>query len=161
MAEMNPQSPDKKSGKIRPVKKSTRVDLTPMVDLGFLLITFFVFTTTMSKPTVMKVNIPYDKIDENNEVCYSCVLTVQLGSNNSIRYFAGNDTSNIKTCGYEAIRDVIQQKKAAVQLARKVDNQMVLIIQPGKDCSFQNFVDLTDEVTINNIKRYYIDDANE
>ena len=161
MAEINLKTNNKNSGKIRPIKKSTRVDLTPMVDLGFLLITFFVFTTTMTKPTVMKVNVPFDNSTETDPVCTSCVLTVTLGKDNSIQYYEGDDSANLKYSTYEGIREIIQQKKKAVQLARNADYQMVLIIQPGKDCSFQNFVDITDEVTINNIKRYYIDDVSE
>jgi biopolymer transport protein ExbD len=69
------------------VKKSTRVDLTPMVDLGFLLITFFVFTTTMAKPTAMKIEMPNDQTTVTDPICNSCVLTAVLCNNDQIKYY--------------------------------------------------------------------------
>ena len=66
MAEMNIPDKGGKGGKSRSKKQSTRVDLTAMVDLGFLLITFFMLATTFSKPKAMEVNKPAK--DENQEV---------------------------------------------------------------------------------------------
>jgi len=79
MAEMDTSGGGHKKGPgVKKAKKlSTRVDLTPMVDLGFLLITFFVFTTTMSQPTAMRLFLPKDtdKPEEQNKVKASGALT--------------------------------------------------------------------------------------
>ncbi|MEP7255036.1 MAG: biopolymer transporter ExbD [Ferruginibacter sp.] len=146
-------------------KKSTKVDLTPMVDLGFLLITFFVFTTTLSQQTAMKVDLPYDKTIVNDLICESCVLTVLLDKSNTIKYYEGAVKKDlvVKETGYspEGIREILMKKRNAVKIARGNEDKFVLIIKPSQSCRFKNFVDIVDEVTICDIKRYYIDDLNE
>mgnify|MGYP001009318341 CR=1 FL=1 len=146
-------------------KKSTRIDLTPMVDLGFLLITFFVFTTTMSTPKAMDLVMPYDKTPINDPVCESCVLTVLLDKDNRIKYYEGAAENNpvVKETGFapEQIRNVLMQKKADVIKARGGNDQFILIIKASAASNFKNFVDITDEVTICQVKKYYIDELSE
>src|SRR5436853_7553291 len=107
----------KKGPGVKKAKKaSTRVDLTPMVDLGFLLITFFIFTTTMSQPTAMKLILPKDtdKPEEQNKVKASGALTLMLSKNNSIYYYEGElmpDGSNFKSTNFKDVRDIIINKK--------------------------------------------------
>jgi biopolymer transport protein ExbD len=149
-------------GKSSSKKLSTRVDLTPMVDLGFLLITFFVFTTTMSKPVVMKIDLPNDQTKTTDDICESCVLTAILDKDNQISYYEGfYDPGKVKRCDYNGIREVIMNKKRKVQQATQRNDRFVLIIQPTAVSSFKNFVDITDEVAINDIKRYYVDDVKQ
>lgn len=101
----------KKSSSPKLIKKSTRVDLTPMVDLGFLLITFFVFTTTMAKPRAMNINIPFPMEPDDN-VCASCAVTLVPIADNQILYYEGAiDKASIKTTDYASLRQLIQQKK--------------------------------------------------
>jgi biopolymer transport protein ExbD len=138
--------------------KSIRVDLTPMVDLGFLLITFFVFTTTMAKATVMEMVQPRDGVS-NDLICNSCVLTLILGQQDAIWYYEGAFEKNTwHTATYHSIRDVIQQKKKSVAAVRNSKNAFVLIVKASDGAAFKNFVDIADEVTINAIPRYYIDE---
>src|SRR5207237_10198955 len=107
----------KKGPGVKKAKKaSTRVDLTPMVDLGFLLITFFIFTTTMSQPTAMKLFLPKDtdKPEEQNKAKESGALTLLLGKNSGVFYYEGQlapDGSNFKSSTMKQIRDVIIDKK--------------------------------------------------
>lgn len=151
----------KKSSSPKLGKKNTSVDLTPMVDLGFLLITFFVFTTTMAKPRAMNINLPFP-IAPDDEVCVSCVLTLVPVADNQILYYEGAiDTASIKTTDYASLRQLIQQKKIKVDKAVHKRDQLVLIIKPSENSTMQNFVDISDEVIINAIKRYYIDDLTD
>src|SRR5688500_1864285 len=110
----------KKARGVKKAKKlSTRVDMTPMVDLGFLLITFFIFTTTMSSPTTMDLNMPKDtdKEDEQNKAKESGALTIMLVKGDQVYYYEGQllpDASNFKQETFKGIRDVIINKKKSV-----------------------------------------------
>jgi biopolymer transport protein ExbD len=157
MAEMDTSSGGghKKGPGVKKSKKlSTRVDLTPMVDLGFLLITFFIFTTTMSQPTAMKLFLPKDtdKPEEQNKVKASGALTLLLGKNDQIYYYEGElapDASNFKTTSFKDIRKVIIDKKRATD-----EKDFVVVIKPDNDATYKNTVDILDEMTINDVKRY-------
>lgn len=110
----------KKGPGVKKAKKlSTRVDMTPMVDLGFLLITFFIFTTTMSSPTTMDLFMPKDtdKDEEQNKAKESGALTLLLGKNDVIYYYEGQlkeDASNFLTSSFGKIRQIIIDKKKSV-----------------------------------------------
>jgi hypothetical protein len=114
---------------------------------------------------VTDIKMPYDKIKKINEpVCESCVLTVLLDKNNRIRYYEGAAENNpvVRETGYAAkeIREVLMRKKEAVKKLRGHD-QFILIIKASDASSFKNFVDITDEASICQVKRYYIDEMKE
>jgi biopolymer transport protein ExbD len=163
MAEIETKRSSEKKKRVN--KKSTRVDLTPMVDLGFLLLTFFVFTTALSQPMAMNLMVPKDETGPDDPVCESCVLTVLLDKDNRIKYYEGAVENNppVKETGFSPaeIRTVLMQKKANVEKIRGSGDQFILIIKPSKGSNFKNFVDITDEVTICQIKRYYVDELKE
>ena len=145
----------KKGPGVKKAKKmSTRVDMTPMVDLGFLLITFFIFTSTMSTPTTMDLFMPKDtkKDEELNKAKESGALTILLAKNNEVYYYEGQllpDASNFKSSSFKDIRNVIINKK------RTTDPQdLVIVIKPNEDATYKNTVDILDEMTINDVKRF-------
>jgi len=132
-------------------KQSTRVDLTPMVDLGFLLITFFIFTTTMSQPTAMKLNLPKDveKPEDQNKLKESAAFTVMPSKANMVYYYEGLDPSKLQQSTFKQIRDIILDKK------RRTDpKDFMVIIKPTKDATYKNAVDMLDEMKIDDVKRY-------
>ena len=136
-------------------KLSTRVDLTPMVDLGFLLITFFIFTTTMSQPTAMRLNLPkdVDKPDDQNKLKESAALTLMPSKNDQVYYYEGLDPSKIQTATFKTIRDVILDKK------RRTDpKDFMVILKPSKDATYKNTVDILDEMKIDDVRRYALVD---
>lgn len=97
MAEISTES--SKKGKKKGTKKvSTRVDLTPMVDLGFLLITFFMLTTTMIKPQTMEIAMPSkDNVpeEEQTKVKASRAITIVLGKDNKVFYYEGTRENDV------------------------------------------------------------------
>lgn len=145
-------------------RQSTRVDMTPMVDLGFLLITFFIFTSTMSTPATMDLFMPKDteKEEEQNKAKESGALTIMLGKENNVYYYEGQlapDGSNFIATNFDpedGIRKVIINKK------RKTDvEDMVVVIKPSPEASYKSTVDILDEMTINEVKRFALVDISE
>ena len=136
-------------------KLSTRVDLTPMVDLGFLLITFFIFTTTMSQPTAMHLNLPKDvqKPEDQNKVKESAVLTIMPSKANQVYYYEGLDPSKIQAATFKTIRDEILDKK------RRTDpKDFTIILKPTQDATFKNTIDILDEMKIDGVNHYALVD---
>jgi biopolymer transport protein ExbD len=174
----------KKGPGVKKAKKlSTRVDMTPMVDLGFLLITFFVFTATMSSPTTMDLNMPKDteKEEELNKAKESGALTIMLGKDDHVYYYEGqlkDDGSNFTSSTFKQIRDVIINKRKEVMQNHQHDDQceklkekarekkdpnwekadldrdFVVVIKPTDQATYKNTVDILDEMTINGVKRF-------
>ena len=139
-------------------KQSTIVDMTPMVDLGFLLITFFIFTSTMSSPAAMQLFMPKDteKQEELNKAKESGALTIMLGKGDQVYYYEGQllpDGSNFKSTNFKGIRDVIINKKRSTP-----PEDLVVVIKPNEEATYKNTVDILDEMTINGIKRFALVD---
>jgi len=153
MAEIDSSGGGKKGGKKRSKKMSTKIDMTPMVDLGFLLITFFMLTTTLAKPVTMQLNMP-DKTDtkETSPVKLSETLTV-CPDESKVYYYQGIPTEagtvmQVTNYSETGIRKVIADLKA------KVGNNFTIVIKPTKGAKYRNMIDMLDECAITNNKRY-------
>ena len=168
MAELNTGDGDgKKGGKVRSKKSNSKVDLTAMVDLAFLLITFFMLTTTLSKPQSMPLGLPDNdedptknvniKVDENR------TLTVLLGDNNKLVYYMGllaTPKAGPKDIAYgkDGIRaELLKRKKSVVEYTGDKDKGLIVIIKPGKKSNYRNLVDILDEMAIVKVPSNAID----
>ncbi|MEO7307209.1 MAG: biopolymer transporter ExbD [Ferruginibacter sp.] len=151
MAEMDTSSGGghkKGPGVKKPKKLSTRVDLTPMVDLGFLLLTFFVFTTTMSQSTAMPMNEPKDDPNQQLKVKNSGAMTILLGKGNQVYYYYGQlmpetISQDFKSTTFKGIRALIAEKKKSTPI-----DDLMYIIKSDEKSTFKNAIDILDEMTI-------------
>jgi biopolymer transport protein ExbD len=164
MAEIQEKSGGKKGGK-KGKKLSTRIDLTPMVDLGFLLITFFIFTTTMAKPKTMEINMPVDekKVEEKdkNKVKDYTAMTILLSKEHpdlKVTYFQNKN----------GIRDAIIDLKKRVYEERNngapghnPKDEPVILIKPAENSEYADMVNILDEMQINGITTYALIDITE
>jgi len=155
---------------------SPRIDLTPMVDLGFLLITFFIFTTTLTQHKVMTINMPYkDNVDIPSEppaVPNSVALTLMLSKEHKVFYYEGSPNSgkpDIKSTGFseaDGVRQVIEKKRNEVEARKRAGElrelfQTTVFIKPDTGSCYADLVHVLDEMLVNDIKVYTIADISE
>ena len=92
MGEIIVEEKGKKSGKRQAKKHSTRIDMTPMVDLMCLLITFFMLTTSFAKPKVMVITMPEkseDPLEKQPEIPKHRTLNILLAADHKVYYYIG------------------------------------------------------------------------
>lgn len=171
MAELNEQGGGHKKkggGGVRSKKMSTRIDMTPMVDLAFLLVTFFMLTTTFSKPQVMQLALPQKPKPGDPkppELRASEALTLVLGENHRVFYYFGVPDSvskvpKISTTNFSdnGLRPILQKFNTTVlalqqQKGWRVVGPMVLI-KPIDKAKYGDVVNALDEMKIAGIERY-------
>ncbi|TAE19818.1 MAG: biopolymer transporter ExbD [Bacteroidetes bacterium] len=155
-------------------KVSTKVDMTPMVDLGFLLITFFMLTTTMSKPKTMEINMPdktEDKKKDKIEVKESHTLTLLLDKDNKIFWYRGmlkpdKSLDELTKTDFKTIRKTLLDLKKEIgsvvnSKTKKTEWAIVVVIKLTDRAKYRNMVDILDEMNITDIQKYAIVDLAE
>jgi biopolymer transport protein ExbD len=164
MAEIAQDSGGGKGGKKRSKKLSTRIDMTPMVDLGFLLITFFVLVTTFSLPSAMDLKIPA-KEKKNDEkppvVKESKVLQLVLGDNNRLYWYRGAKDPKVDSIDFSQpanLNPVIQEVRDKIKNKWGSDTCMIVLIKAMKKSKYKNLVDALDGMAINKVKIYTLMD---
>ncbi|WP_396212499.1 ExbD/TolR family protein [Flavobacterium sp.] len=170
MAELNTGDGGGKKGggKVRSKKQNSKVDLTAMVDLAFLLITFFMLTTSLSKPQSMNLGLP----DKNNEdepeldvkVDQRRTLTIILGDNDKIKWFHGLQATPEPggapadaVHGKDGIRlEILKRVKSVPETIGDPKKGLIVIIKPTKKSTYKNLVDILDEMAICAVPTYAI-----
>jgi len=163
MAELDTSGGGKhKGGKVRTKKKATRVDLTAMVDLAFLLITFFILTTTLNKPKAMELIMP-DKDDIHHDqlaVPESRTMTLLLGDNNKLEWFvglAGKTAPTVIGYGKEDLRKVLVDQNNLIKQSHG-GQPMIVVVKPSAQSTYKNVVTVMDELNITGIEQRAIVD---
>jgi len=154
MAELNYSTGN--AGKHALKKMPVRVDLTAMVDLAFLLITFFMLTTSLSKPRSMPVVMPAD--GSASPVPESRSMTVCLGKNNQVLYYLGLPDKPL--IGPQVVRSGESLRQALVETGKKVfvatGKDLIVVLKPAQHSVYASLVDALDELDIANVKTYAI-----
>jgi biopolymer transport protein ExbD len=157
----------KGSKKVRSKKQNSKVDLTAMVDLAFLLITFFMLTTTLSKPQSMNLGLPdkNDEVKNDVKVDENRTMTILMGANNQVKIFRGllatpKLAPKSVAYGKDGLRkDLLEQNKQVLAYTAakgKPDQGMIVIIKPSKKSNYRNLVDVLDEMAIVGVPTYAI-----
>ena len=165
MAELNQDSGKKgKGGKVRSKKNGGKVDLTAMVDLAFLLITFFMLTTSLNKPQAMDVAMPDKNVETDKQTDVDVdehrSITLVLGSNDKLVWYQGDVKNPIQgptVIGYdkEGLRAILMKMKQVVP-QQTGGKDMIVVIRPSEKSVTRNIIDALDEMKIVDIQRYMI-----
>ena len=158
MANIDSSSEDhsrKRRGFKKQKKASTNIDMTPMVDLGFLLITFFIFTATLAEQTAMDLSLPEggNKTETTKDMA---TLNMILSDKNVFVYENGN-YKGIKPILYKDIRKTLVAEKEKFQ-QQGLEKEFNVMIKPTSKANYKNTVDLLDEMLINGVSKYSLED---
>ena len=168
MAELNTGGGDSKGKKVRSKKQDAGVDLTAMVDLAFLLITFFMLTTSLSKPQSMNLAMP-DKTPEDQPpveltISEDRTLTILLVEKNKMVWYYGLANEPIEgptVVGYgkNGIRkELLSKIKSVVAKYGDPKKGLIVLVKASKKSTYRNLVDILDEIAITNVPTYAIAD---
>jgi biopolymer transport protein ExbD len=122
-----------------------RLDMTPMVDIAFLLLTFFMLTTTMTKPTTMEINLPPG--DSKVEVAESNLLTLRVNEKNDLFYNVGVDIP--QRVEFDKLHALLVEKSQA-------NPKLITLLKVDRKAKYKEMVDIIDEFSLASIVKFSI-----
>lgn len=161
MAQIQENNATGKGGKRRAKRSGFHLDMTPMVDLAFLLLTFFMLTTTFTKLQTMELAMPADTKEAGGPAPIKAknAVTVILGERNEVFYyfgFAGDNPEVMKTdFSANGIRKVLTSEQI------KSNPKAVVLIKPLEKSRYSNLVDMLDEIKITETKKFALVQVDE
>jgi biopolymer transport protein ExbD len=152
-----------KGGKKRSKKMSVHLDMTPMVDLAFLLLTFFMLTTTFSKPQTMEINMPVKPDNEDEQIALkaSNAMTIILGENDNLYYYfgLGDPAENPEVLKSDYSANGIRKVLISPQV--RGNEKMTVLVKAMEKSRYKNVVDILDELKITDTNRFAIVDIRD
>jgi len=135
---------DRKKGKKKKKRRlGVRIDNTPMVDVAFLLLTFFMLTTTLNRPQTMEINLPPN--DATVEVAQSNLLTLRIKEDGTIFWNMAVDKP--EKVAYKDLRSLMMRQAAA-------NPKLITLIKVDRKGKYHMMVDVMDELNLANITRF-------
>ena len=136
-------------GKKKKTKRAgVRIDMTPMVDVAMLLLTFFMLTTVFNKPQTMELNLPPDD-NVQVEVAASTLLTVRIEPNMAIYWSMGNEPTALKKIEFKELRPLLVERLRSIP-------KLITLVQIDRDAKYNDMVDIMDELNLANITKFSI-----
>jgi biopolymer transport protein ExbD len=155
----------------RRIPRDIRIDMTPMVDLGFLLITFFIFTTTMAEEKAMNLAMPKTNTLDSSELKESFALTVLLSKENKVYVYEGKwegalKNNRISVSNYNESEGIgksirLKQQWLEEKFGSGGRDSLVILFKPDTGSSYKNLIDAIDEALINDVKKYVVVDPSK
>jgi biopolymer transport protein ExbD len=137
-----------KGQKKKKKRAGVRIDMTPMVDVAMLLLTFFMLTTVFNKPQTMELNLPPD-IEVKVEVAASTLLTVRVTPNMDIYWNMGNEPTALKKITLKELRPLLVERLRGIP-------KLITLVQIDREAKYNDMVDIIDELNLANITRFSI-----
>jgi biopolymer transport protein ExbD len=135
-------------GKKKKKRAGVRIDMTPMVDVALLLLTFFMLTTVFNKPQTMELNLPPDS-NVKVEVAATTLLTVRVAPNMEIYWNMGNEPTALKKIAFKELRPLFIEKLRNIP-------KLITLVQIDREAKYNDMVDIIDELNLANITRFSI-----
>lgn len=142
-----PRGHQRKKGRHKKKRRiGIKIDNTPMVDIAFLLLTFFMLTTTMNKPQTMEINLPPSN-DVSVEVAQSNLFTIRVKEDGTMYWNIGvDDPQRIE---FKDLRSFMIQKN-------QENPKLITLIKIDRKGKYTTMVDIMDELNVANITRFSI-----
>jgi biopolymer transport protein ExbD len=140
----------KHTGKKKKKRVGVRIDMTPMVDVAFLLLTFFMLTTTMNKPQTMEINLPPE--GTKAEVAESNLLTLRITDDFKIYWNVG--TEKPATVDGTNKREKLINLGKMLKERNKANPKLITLIKVDGKAKYIDMVDIMDELNINDVTRF-------